>query len=72
MLRPGKMAETVEAEIKLPAETCSRILLFVRSPYQKPIKKVTVDGKEWKEWDAVKESIVIPQTTKNIKVLVYY
>ena len=72
VLRPGKMAETVEAEIILPPETCSKILLFVRSPYQKPITRVTIDGKEWKEWDAVKESILIPQTTKNIKVLVYY
>ena len=66
------MAETVEAEIILPPETWSKILLFVRSPYQKPITRVTIDGKEWKEWDAVKESILIPQTTKNIKVLVYY
>lgn len=72
ILRPGKLAETVEAEIHLPSNPCSRILLFVRSPYQKPIRQVTIDGKEWKEWDAVKESIVIPQTTKNIQVLVYY
>jgi hypothetical protein len=71
-LRPGKMNETIEAEIELPAATCSKVILFVRSPFQKPIRKVTINGQDWKEWDAAKESIVIPQTTKKIHVLVYY
>jgi hypothetical protein len=71
-LRPGKLAETIEADIQLPAAACPKILLFVRSPFQKPIRNVTINGQEWKEWDAEKESIVIPQTNKNVKVAVSY
>ena len=68
-LRPGKVPETIEADIQLPAAACSKVLLFVRSPYQKPIRKVMINGKEWKEWDAKNESIVIPQETKNVRFL---
>jgi hypothetical protein len=71
-LRPGKLPETIEADIQLPATACSGILLFVRSPYQKPISRVMINGQEWKEWDAEKESIVIPQTSKTVHVLVSY
>ena len=72
LLRPGKLPETIEADIQLPAAACSKILLFVRSPYQKPIRHVAINGQEWKEWDAEKESIVIPQINKNVKVDVSY
>jgi hypothetical protein len=71
-LRPGKLPETIEADIQLPVAACPKILLLVRSPYQKPIRQVTINGREWKEWDAEKESIVIPQTTKNVQVAVSY
>jgi hypothetical protein len=33
---------------------------------------VTINGQEWKKWDADKESIVIPQTNKNVKVAISY
>lgn len=72
LLRPGKLAETIEADIQLPAATCSKIFLFVRSPFQKPIRQVTINGQDWKEWDAEKESVVIPQTTKNVQVTISY
>jgi len=71
-LRAGKLPETIEADIQLPAAACSKILLFVRSPFEKPIRHVTINSQEWKEWDAEKESIVIPQTSKNVKVAVSY
>jgi len=54
------------------AAACSKILLFVRSPFEKPIRHVTINGQEWKEWDAEKESIVIPQTSTSVKVAVSY
>lgn len=44
----------------------------MRTPFQKPIKNFTLNGKDWKEWDANKEFVVIPQTTKNVEVLVSY
>ncbi len=71
-LHPGKSPETIEANIQLPAEAPSKILLFVRAPFQKPIKKVAINGQEWKEWNANKESIVIPQKTKEIHQIVSY
>jgi len=71
-LRPGKLPETIEADIHLPAETCSKLVLFVRSPMQKPIRKVLVNGQEWKDWDPGKESVNIPQGSKNVNVMVSY
>jgi hypothetical protein len=71
-LRPGKLAETIEADIQLPEGTCSKVFLFVRSPFQKPIRQVTINGQNWKEWDADKEFVVIPQTTKNVQVTISY
>lgn len=71
-LHAGKLPETIEAEIQVPPKACSKLLLFVRTPFQKPIKKVMLNGKDWKEWDANKEFVVIPQTTKNVEVLVSY
>jgi hypothetical protein len=72
LLRPGKQPETIEADIRLPEAPCSKILLFVRSPFQKPIRHVTINGTEWNEWDADKESVVIPQITKNVRVSISY
>jgi len=71
-LKTGRLAETIEADIQLPAAACTKILLFVRSPFQKPIRQVMINGQEWKEWDADKESIVIPQTNKDVHVSVSY
>ena len=71
-LRPGKESETIVADIQLPANACSRVLLFVRSPYQKPISKVMINGKDWNQWNAKEESIVIPQETKEVRVSVSY
>jgi hypothetical protein len=71
-LHPGKAPETIEADIVLPATACSKILLFIRAPFQKPIRKVLLNGQDWKEWDAAKEYVVIPQTNKNVQVSVSY
>ncbi|MEP6596544.1 MAG: hypothetical protein ABJA71_11395, partial [Ginsengibacter sp.] len=71
-LHPGKVPETIEAEIQLPATACERVLLFVRSPIQKPISQVKINEQEWKEFDAKKEYVVIPQTNKNVRVTVSY
>ena len=71
-LQAGNTSETIEANIKLPEMACSKILLFVRAPFQKPIRRVTINGQEWKQWDSDKESVVIPQTTKNVHVSVFY
>ncbi len=71
-LSSGRSPETIEAEIDLPASACSRILLFVHAPFQKPIRSVTVNGRDWKEWDAGKESVTVPQTAKHIHMTISY
>jgi hypothetical protein len=71
-LRPGKLTETIDADIQLPEGNCSKVYLFVRSPFQKQIRQVTINGQDWKEWDAKKEFVVIPQTTKNVQVTISY
>ncbi|MEJ7678383.1 MAG: hypothetical protein WKG06_11090 [Segetibacter sp.] len=71
-LHQGKMPETIEAAIQLPVKACRQVLLFVRSPFAKPIKKVTVNGHDWREWNADKEFIVVPQTVKNVLITVSY
>ena len=71
-LQQGEASETIEADIELPATACSRILLFVHAPFQKPIRFVTINGNEWKEWDAGTESVIIPQTSKHVHITVFY
>ena len=71
-LKPGESDESVVADIQLPSAACSKLVLFVRAPFQKNIRSVTINGKEWSDWDAAKESIVIPQGDKNVRVIVMY
>lgn len=40
--------------------------------FEKPIRRVTINGHDWREWDAKKEFVVIPQTTKNLQVTISY
>ena len=71
-MQPGKEKETIVADIDLTDVSCNAIQLFVRAPFQKPIKAVTVDGKSWKDWNAEKESITLPSVAKKIQVTVIY
>ena len=71
-LKYGKDTETIEADIKMAVTDCSKILLFVRSPFQKPILSVTLNGQEWKDWDRESESITIPQISTDIHISIAY
>jgi len=63
----------IEANINLP-ENCSadKIKLFVRSPFDQPIKSVLLNGETWKSWDRLNEVIDLPKADKTIKVIVTY
>jgi hypothetical protein len=72
-IRNGAVTNTIEASINLPS--CSypdKILLFIRAPFERPIKSVTLNGKEWKNWDPVKECIELPVQDKAFEVAVFY
>jgi hypothetical protein len=72
-LRSGKRPNTIEGNISLPENISSdKVTLFVHSPFEKPIKSVLVNGKEWNNWDRNKESIVLPAKSSKTEVLVTY
>jgi len=72
-LRCGTSPNTIEASINLPAKiSADKVKLFIRAPFEKPIKSVLVNGKEWNNWDKNKEAIVLPKQDKTINVLVSY
>jgi hypothetical protein len=68
-LKNGAKPNTIEANINLPSSSVvpDKVLLFVRAPFEKPIKSVTVNGKEWKDWDQAKEAIVLPEQDKKMR-----
>ena len=73
-LKNGIEPNTIEANIDLPPSSVvpDKILLFVRAPFEKPIKSVTINGENWKDWEQTNEAIVLPAKSKNLEVIVYY
>lgn len=71
VMHPAREPETIEATIDLSKVNCPQVKLFIRAPYQKPIKSVTLNGQPWQKWDAAKESISIPSGQKNQVVVSY-
>jgi hypothetical protein len=72
-LKSGTRPNTIEASIDLPENIpAGKAKLFVRAPFEKPIKSVLINGKEWNDWDSNKEAITLPTQRKTINVLVYY
>jgi hypothetical protein len=72
-LKNGTDSNSVEASIHLPDNiTGVKVKLFVRAPFEKPIKSVWVNGKEWNNWDRNKGCIVLPTQSKKAEVLVTY
>lgn len=72
-IKSGAKNNTIEASINLPENIpAGKVKLFVRSPFEKPIKSVSINGKEWDNWDPNKEAIVLPTQSKTIDVLVSY
>jgi hypothetical protein len=72
-LRSGTMSNTIEASINLPENiSADKVKLFVRAPFEKPIKSVQINGKEWNNWDPYTDAIVLPKQSKTIDVLVSY
>jgi hypothetical protein len=72
-LRSGTIPGTIEASINLPENiTADKVKLFVRAPFEKPIKSVSVNGKVWNDLYRDNEAIVLPAQSKTIDVLVSY
>ena len=72
-LKNGSKANTIEAIINLPENSSAeKVKLFVRAPFDKPIKSVLLNGENWTNWDPENEAIVLPVTSKTINLLVSY
>ncbi len=63
----------LKASLNLPENIpADKVKLFVRAPFEKPIKSVMVNGKGWNNWDRKRDAIVLPTQSKTIDVLVSY
>lgn len=72
-LKCGVKPNTVEARINLPENIPSgKAKLFVRAPFEKPIKSVIINGKVWNSWDSEKNVITLPTQEKTIELVVLY
>ncbi len=71
-LQPGARSETIEADVQLPSRSCKEIWFFVRAPYAKPIKQVTVNGQVWQHWDVDRQAVLVPQQGEKVHIQVTY
>ena len=71
VLEPGVETNTIEAEVTLPAGS-PVVRLFVRAPFGKPIRKVTVNDRLWTEWDAERQMVVLPKNEQKQRIIIYY
>jgi len=63
----------IEATITPPKRNpCQAIKLRLRHPRGKPMIKVTMDGKNWKEFDPAKELVTFPVTEKEVSIKAWY
>ena len=63
----------VEATVQPPGrQQPANLYLRLRHPEQSLLKRVTVDGRSWKDFDAAKEWIRLPASTSKLKVIAYY
>jgi hypothetical protein len=65
----GKIAATVEMPSRNPPK---EVILGLRHPKAAPIKAVTVNGKEWKDFNKEKEYIILNGLTGTVAVTAQY
>jgi len=72
-LKSGTKPNTIEASINLPKDMPEeKAKLFVRSPFEKQIQSVLINGKLWNNWNARGEYITLPSTNGKLNVLIKY
>jgi len=65
----GRIGATVE----MPSRKSPReVLLRLRHPKAAPIKSVTINGKEWKDFDAARELVRLSSVAAKVAVTVSY
>ncbi len=72
-MRHGDAPDTVEARVTIPDRIRpQKVLLFVRSPFDKPIQSVQVDGADWRQWDQEREMVTLPVRPGTLHVAISY
>jgi hypothetical protein len=71
-LKLGVRPETIEAELLLPSRPVEKIWLFVHAPFHKPIKRVVINDREWHNWDAKRQAILVPQDGERTHIVVIF
>ncbi|HUZ47506.1 MAG TPA: hypothetical protein VMW54_12795 [Terriglobia bacterium] len=63
----------IEATVNPPSRNQpANLYLRLRHPAHSPIKRVTINGREWKRFDVAKEWINLPRAGGELKVVAYY
>lgn len=63
----------VEATVQPPSrQQPANIFLRLRHPQRALLKRVTLDGRSWRDFDAAKEWIRLPVAASTLKVVAYY
>ena len=63
----------INAAVKMPARNpLNEVRLSLRHPKSAPIKSVTVNGKEWKDFDKDKEYVVLKGLSGTVAVTAHY
>mgnify|MGYP001557800710 CR=1 FL=1 len=59
-MRHGDSPKTIEANVVIPSRIQpQRVLLFVRSPFERSIKSVRINGADWCQWDGDREAVTV-------------
>lgn len=65
--------DKITATIEIPARKPPRaVLLRLRHPQRKPIKRVTVNGKAWSDFDPTKEVVKLHDVQGSVRIEVVY
>ncbi len=65
----GRIEATVNPPKRNPP---ANLFLRLRHPASAPLKRVTINGREWKNFDAAKEWISLPHANGEVKVAAHY
>ena len=72
-MRHGDKANTIEVKIEVPSrKKPKRIVLFVRDPFDRYIKGVKINGRDWQKWDDQREAIILSADDERLDVVVSY
>jgi hypothetical protein len=68
----GDAPGTIEANLVISDRIRQKVLLFVRSPFERPIKSVRINGEDWRQWDSDREAVALPVRPGTLHVIVSY